>query len=125
MVRHLFEVCKEGLADKKTNTKLKTLWLPPPKGTTDAECAWVVHPLLAMTGRVRVLSLKDSRIMRPGRAKRDAQMTAYAILQRVAPYDAGKQVHMSSLYEYVSLYMQQCFTPVPIAIPQGPAARPL
>jgi hypothetical protein len=122
MVRHLFEVCKEGLIDKKTNTKLKKLWLPPPKGTTDAECAWVVHPLLSMTGRVRVLSLKDSRIMCPGTAKRDAQMTAYAILHRVSPYDAGKQLCMSSLSDYVWLYMQQCVSPLPIAIPQGPGA---
>jgi hypothetical protein len=52
-------------------------------------------------------------------------MIAYAILHHVSPYDDGKQLCMSSLSDYVWLYMQQCFTPVPNAIPQGPAARPL
>jgi hypothetical protein len=119
MVRHLFVACKENRVDKHTKKALKKLLLPAPKGTTDAECAWVVHPLLSMTGRVRVLSLKDSRILRHETAKRDAQMTAYAILQRVSPCDAGNQV--SPLDDYVGLYMQHCFVPLPGAA-QGPAA---
>jgi hypothetical protein len=110
VVQHMLAVCKpdDPYMSLGRLAILKPLVLPVPKASQimPGLNACVVHPVLAMTGRVRVISLHDERLGRTATVQRDAEATAYVVYHLLA-VDAND----SSLLQWRDRYCELVLPP--------------